>query len=306
VRALSSFLFGPCAPRRGGAQTQFRTPSFFRSLARAAVRTFVGIVKIPDSSNSSAAGTSGSDGSPSARACLVTGVSRGLGLVISRQLLDAGWMVLGLSRRPSAEWEALAAEFPERTRYLALDLAKPEALADAPFREFLSYEVTLHGLVNNAAVAYDDLLTNLDLAAAREMFATNVFSAMALTRAVVRNMLFHKVAGSLVHVSSISTRTGFKGLSFYAASKGALEAFSKNVAREWGPRGIRSNCVVPGFLETAMSSGLSETEREKIFRRNALPGATSLEEVARTVVFLLGQESAGLTGQALAVDRGAI
>ncbi|MCC5842201.1 MAG: SDR family oxidoreductase [Opitutales bacterium] len=261
------------------------------------------IVKIPDSPTPIA---TGADGTPPTRACLVTGVSRGLGLVISRKLLAAGWTVLGISRRPSAEWEALAAEFPGKTRYLALDLAEPAAIADAPFREFLSYEVALHGLVNNAAVAYDDLLTNLDLDAAQRMFATNVFSAMALTRAAVRNMLYHKVAGSLVHVSSISTRTGFKGLSFYAASKGALEAFSKNVAREWGPRGIRSNCVVPGFLETDMSSGLADAEREKIFRRNALPGATSLEEVARSVVFLLGTEAGGMTGQALAVDRGAI
>ena len=240
------------------------------------------------------------------RTCLVSGVSRGLGLAISRELLEGGWTVLGISRQRSAEWDALAAAYPQRTCFFSLDLAEPEAVGSSGFRDFLSYDITLHGLVNNAAVAYDDLLTNFDLDRARAMFSTNVFGAMALTRAAVRNMLYHQVPGSLVHVSSISTRTGFKGLSFYAATKGALEAFSKNVAREWGPRGIRSNCVVPGFLETDMSSGLSPVEREKIFRRNALPGAPSLEDVARTVVFLLGDGAAAITGQALAVDRGAV
>lgn len=123
-------------------------PPFFRSLAVARAGTVVGIVKNPDTPTPLA---TGADGSPSACVCLVTGVSRGLGLVISRQLLAAGWTVLGISRRPSAEWEALAAEFPGKTRYFALDLADPAALAGAPFREFLSYEVKLHGLVSRSS-----------------------------------------------------------------------------------------------------------------------------------------------------------
>ena len=68
----------------------------------------------------------------------------------------------------------------------------------------------------------------------------------------------------------------------YASTKGALEAFSKNTAREWVERAIRSNCVVPGFMKTDMSASLSESQRAKIYRRTALKSATALESVAAT------------------------
>ena len=73
---------------------------------------------------------------------------------------------------------------------------------------------------------------------------------MMMTKNVIRNMLLHKTKGTIVHISSISAHTGYKGLAMYASSKGALEAFSKDTAREWGPLGIRSNVVLPGTIKT--------------------------------------------------------
>ena len=92
----------------------------------------------------------------------------------------------------------------------------------------------------------------------------------------------------------------------YASTKGALEAFSKNTAREWGEKGIRSNCIVSGFMETAMSGSLTEDQRQKIYRRTSLKKATSLESVASTVVYLLSEGAAGITGQNIFVDSGTI
>jgi 3-oxoacyl-[acyl-carrier protein] reductase len=129
------------------------------------------------------------------------------------------------------------------------------------------------------------------------MQAVNVLAPILLTKLVIRNFLLHRTAGSLVHVSSISTRDGYKGLAMYAATKGALEAFSKGVAREWGSRGIRSNCVVPGFMETPMSAGLGPEQREKIYRRQPLGKAVDVESVAATVSFLLGPDAGSITGQ---------
>ena len=92
----------------------------------------------------------------------------------------------------------------------------------------------------------------------------------------------------------------------YAATKGALESFSRGIAREWGSRGIRSNCVVPGFMETDMSASLTEEQRSKIYQRTSLSMATDIESVASTILFLLGPESHSITGQDIVVDSGTI
>ncbi len=138
------------------------------------------------------------------------------------------------------------------------------------------------------------------------MYSVNVFTPMMMAKYVIRNMLLHKTKGSIVHVSSISAHTGYKGLAMYASSKGALEAFSKNTAREWGQAGIRSNVVVPGFMATAMSSTLTEEQRSRIYARTSLKAATSIRSVAETAAFLLSDKAGSITGQNIHVDNGTI
>ncbi len=236
---------------------------------------------------------------------LVTGVSQGLGLEISRAIVAAGWTVYGVSRRSTPEFTALQNAHPDHVRFFAFDLADTEGVRTKLFRDFTGLDIPLHGFVNNAAHAYDDLVTNLNLERLQAMYAVNVFSPMMAARQTIRNMLLHGRGGSLVHISSISAHTGYKGLAMYASTKGALEAFSKNTAREWGERGIRSNCVVAGFMETAMSGTLDEEQRQRIFARTALKQPVSLASVAQSVVFLLGPGSASITGQNVVVDSGA-
>ena len=237
---------------------------------------------------------------------LITGVSQGLGLAIARAALAKGWTVSGVSRRLSDEFAALQREHGARSRFYAFDLSKTDHVKAELFEGFLPFELPLHGYVNNAAVAYDDLVTNLDEARLRAMYEINVFAPMMITKYAIRHMLFNKLAGSIVHISSISVHTGYKGLAMYASTKGALEAFSKNTAREWGERGIRSNCVVAGFMETAMSGKLTVEQKEKIYRRTALKSATSLESVAAATLFLLDEGAVSVTGQNLVVDSGTI
>jgi 3-oxoacyl-[acyl-carrier protein] reductase len=237
---------------------------------------------------------------------LVTGVSQGLGLAIARAVVAAGWTLFGVSRRLSPEFEALRAGNPDRVRFFACDLADARAARAKIFSEFVPLKTPLHGLVNNAAAAYDDLVTNLDADRLEAMFELNVFAPMLFTREALRNMILHGQGGAIVHISSISAHTGYKGLAMYAATKGALEAFSKNTAREWGERGIRSNCVVAGFMETEMSGGLSPEQKERIFQRTALKRATAPDSVAASCVFLLSESAGCLTGQSLIVDSGTI
>lgn len=236
---------------------------------------------------------------------LITGVSRGLGLEICNVLLTLGYTVYGISRSVTPEIEALLNSYPKTFKYKTFDLSDTDNLTKN-IKLLIPNNISIHSYVNNAAAAYDDIITNIKLMELKNMFELNVYSPMILTKYAIRNMLLHKTGGSIVHISSISVHTGYKGLSMYAATKGALEAFSKNTSREWGIKGIRSNCVVSGFMETEMSSTLNGDLKEKIKNRTSLKSLTDLTSVANTVEFLISDKSSSITGQLLYVDSGTI
>lgn len=237
---------------------------------------------------------------------LITGVSRGLGLEIAAQSLRAGYRVFGVSRTLSGALEGLLAEFPNGLELFQYDLSDAENMREKIFKGFIGADTPLYGYVNNAAVAGGFLASDADEKSVTRMFSLNALSPIMATKHVLRNFMLHGTKGSIVHISSICAHTGYAGLSAYAATKGAIEAFSKNVAREWGRKGIRSNCVVAGFMETPMSSALTEEQRKKIFARTALRRPASAESVAKTVLFLLSEASESVTGQNVFADSGAI
>ena len=237
---------------------------------------------------------------------LVTGCSRGVGLEICRVLLEQGHTVYGVARSCPDEFVALQSRYAGQLLYKSVDLSDSEHVRENVFSDFCSNKVRIDGFVNNAALAYDDIVSNINLDRLKKMYEVNVFSPMVMTKYAIRNMLLHHTKGSIVHISSISAHTGYKGLAMYASSKGALEAFSKNTAREWGALGIRSNVVVPGFMPTAMSATLTDEQRAKIYARTSLKDATSVHSVAETVAFLLGEKAESITGQNVHVDNGTI
>ena len=221
---------------------------------------------------------------------LLTGDSKGLGENIKNQLKESGFNVIGLSRSSDD---------------IKYDLTDVDGIKDL-YINIIKERGPIHGFINNAAFAYDDIITNLNSDKLKDMYNVNVFSPMMLTKYVIRDMLLHKTKGSIVHISSISVHTGYKGLSMYASTKGSLEAFSKNTSREWGRMGIRSNIVCPGFMDTNMSNSLNDDQRNKIFKRNSRQKELTVGEVGSTVNFLMKEESSGITGQIIHVDNGTI
>jgi len=236
---------------------------------------------------------------------VVTGDSGALGSAIVDRLLEEGYKVVGLSRRTTDEVKERINKYNQQYVHVNFDLSKAEEVKEL-YLKVLKKEGPIYGLVNNAAFAYDDIVTNADYKELEKMFRINVFSPIMLTKYVIRDMLLNEVKGSLVHISSVSAHTGYKGLSMYAATKGALESFSRTVAREWGAKGIRSNCVAPGFMETPMSASLSEDEKDRIYRRTSLKRPTEVKDVAEVVVCLLSEKSASITGTTIHVDCGTI
>jgi 3-oxoacyl-[acyl-carrier protein] reductase len=237
---------------------------------------------------------------------LITGCSRGLGLEIVKELLLHGANVYGVSRTLTPEFNSLLEQYSGRVFFKKFDLYATKEVEVKIFKEWLNNKISIHGFVNNAAVAYDDIITNMNVDSLESMFKVNVFSPLLAVKSVLRNMIFNRTKGSIVHVSSISVHTGYKGLSMYAGSKGALEAFSKNTAREWGGKQIRSNCLVAGFMETEMSGTLSDEQKDRIFKRTSLKVPTTLNSVAKTVCFLLSDGAESVTGQNIHVDSGTI
>ncbi len=238
---------------------------------------------------------------------LLTGASRGLGLAICEDLLACGCSVYATSRNMSDSLADLQKQYPDSLKFKSADFSNPEQTKSEIFaKDFISNEVVLHAYINNAAQAYDDIITNMNLSKLEGMFKVNVYTPMLLTKYAIRNMILHHTRGSIVHISSISVHTGYKGLAMYASTKGAIEAFSKNIAREWGGRGIRSNAVVAGFMETSMSASLTFEQKEKIYNRTSLKQSTSPKSVAKTVAFLVSDASESITGQNIHVDSGTI
>ncbi|HBS85015.1 MAG: 3-oxoacyl-ACP reductase [Bacteroidetes bacterium GWF2_38_335] len=237
---------------------------------------------------------------------IITGASRGLGLETANLLIKKGYKVIGISRTKSNELNTLLLNNKEQFEFIEFDLGNPRKVQDELFKKYIKYDTPIYGFVNNAAIAYDDIATNMNLDSLENMFNINVFSPMLMTKNIIRNMLLNKIKGSLIHISSISCHTGYKGLSMYASSKSSIEAFSKNIAREWGPLGIRSNSIVAGFMETDMSSSLDESQKNRIYGRTSLKLPTSTLSVANTIEFLLSQESGSITGQNIFVDSGTI
>lgn len=235
---------------------------------------------------------------------LITGGSKGLGLATAKKFLSSGWKVYTLSRNVTPSVEALQKN--NNFEHKCFDLSRIDDIQHEVFKGFVTNKIPLHAVVHNAAIAYDDIVTNARYSNIKNMYDVNVFAPMIINKYAIRNMLYNQTQGSIVSVSSVSSSTGYKGLSMYASTKGALEAHCKNLAREWGARGIRFNCVVPGFMETEMSRELSEDQKNRIYNRTCLKRETSVTSVAGTIFFLCSDEAETITGQKFYVDSGTI
>jgi 3-oxoacyl-[acyl-carrier protein] reductase len=160
-----------------------------------------------------------------------------------------------------------------------------------------------YGLINNAAIGSDGLLPTMHNLEIINLLNLNILSPIILTKYVSREMLENRT-GRIINISSIIARTGYKGLSVYAASKSALEGFSGSLARDLGPRGVTVNCIAPGFMSTEMTENLKANNIESIKRRSALGKFTDLNEVVGGIQYLLSPIAAGVTGTTLTIDSG--
>jgi 3-oxoacyl-[acyl-carrier protein] reductase len=235
---------------------------------------------------------------------VVTGGSRGIGRVIAQRLAADGARVVVTAR--SAEGaEACAAELPgEGHLGVGCDVADRGAV-DTMVKRVEAELGSVDVLVNNAGVTADNILVRLSDEDWDRVLDTNLRGAFLMIRAVARGMMKRR-AGRIINITSVVGLTGNRGQVNYAASKAGLVGLTKSVAKELASRNVLCNAVAPGFIETDMTSDLTEASREALQQQIALGRLGSPEDVAGVVAFLAGPDATYITGQVLVVDGGMV
>ncbi len=241
----------------------------------------------------------------SGKVALVTGASRGIGRAVAVTLARAGaHVVVNYVGNEAAAAEALAEVTAAggKGELARFDVCDPEAV-DAAVKRIVDAHGRLDVLVNNAGVAIDQLLLRVKPEELEKTWAINVNGAVYCAKSAIRPMMKQK-RGRIINLSSVVAEAGNPGQVVYSASKAALIGMTRTLAREYAARGITVNAVSPGFIETDMTSGLSEAARKAILDQTPLGRIGSPAEVAAAVLFLASDEAAYVTGQNLRVNGG--
>ena len=233
---------------------------------------------------------------------IVTGASKGLGLAICTRLLNESYKIVGISRTLTDEFTTLQKKFPETLFREAYDFANTNDIQNL-VRTITKAHGNIYGLINNAALGHDGVLGTMHETQIKELIAVNVEAPILLTKYASRSMLM-KLQGRVINIGSIIASTGFNGLSVYGATKASMSGFTKSLARELGKAKITVNTVAPGYMKTAMTSGLEGEKLKSIERRSPLGHLATVEDVAGTVSYLLSDDGKNITGTTITVDAG--
>ena len=238
------------------------------------------------------------------RAVLITGASGHLGSAIATACADDAWSVAVHYRSAEDRAERLVGEIRKRggeAIAMQADLADDPRAAERIVTEVIARFGRLDGLINNSADQTPVAFSDLDDQDWQQMLAATLLSATRLSSAAIDVL---SPGGSIVNISSVEASWAFPNHAHYAASKAALESFTRSLALELGPRGMRANAIAPGLIErdglaADWPQGYNWWKAAAPSRRPVTAG-----EVAAAAVFLLGARATGINGVVLPVDGG--
>lgn len=235
------------------------------------------------------------------RRALVTGASGAIGRAIAVALHGQGAQVTLSGTRVDA-LEAVAAELGGSAHIAPCNLGDRESiggLVPAAIEAMGGLDI----LVNNAGITRDNLGMRMKDEEWSDVLKINLEASFRLSKAALRPMMKARW-GRIIAITSIVAVTGNPGQANYAASKAGLIGMSKSLAQEVGSRGITVNCVAPGFIETAMTDALNESQKERLLAAIPAGALGKAADVAGAVVFLASEEAGYITGQTLHVNGG--
>ncbi len=236
---------------------------------------------------------------------LVTGASRGIGAEVAQQLARDGFHVV-VNYSSSADKAQVIVDAIEKSggsaEAMGFNVSSSAEVEDA-FKKLSENRPPLEVLVNNAGVTADALLMRLKDEDLDRVLNINLKGAIYCARAASRPMMKAR-KGSIIQISSVAGEMGNPGQAAYCAAKAGLIGFTKSAARELASRGIRVNCVTPGFIVTDMTGVLTDTQKEAMLRTIPLGEFGQVTDIAQTVSFLASEKSRYITGQVLGVNGG--
>jgi 3-oxoacyl-[acyl-carrier protein] reductase len=240
----------------------------------------------------------------SARVALVTGASQGIGRACALKLAASGAAV-AVAARNREKLEALVSEITAsgaKAAAFPMDIADEEQIK-AGFKEVLAQLGKIDILVNNAGITRDQLVMRMKRADWDAVLNTNLTSAYLCIQQAIGPMLKQRW-GRIINVTSIFGQIGQAGQANYASSKAGLIGLTMAIAREVASRNITCNAVAPGFIETAMTAGLTGDFKQNALKMIPLGRVGTPEDVANAVAFLASEQAAYITGHVLNVNGG--
>ena len=238
------------------------------------------------------------------KVALVTGASQGIGEAIAKQLAAQGATVVCAARTLSKLQDVAAAiqAAGGKADVIEVDLADGTSVK-AAVAATVERHGALHILVNNAGITRDKLLIQMKEEDWDAVLDTNLKGAWTAIQAVTRPMMKQRW-GRIINIASVVGQMGNPGQANYVAAKAGLIGLTKSVARELASRNVTANAVTPGYIETAMTAGLSDDVKAEFTKQIPLGRLGTGADIAAAVGFLASDEASYITGQVLSVNGG--
>ena len=237
---------------------------------------------------------------------MITGCNRGIGKEAVRLFAENGYNLICCIRKENDEFSAfvsgLMGQYGINIDILYFDMSDEDSIKEA-LKPILKERRQIDVLINNAGIATGGFLQMTSIKQLKEVFQINYFSHVLITQLITKLMMRQK-SGCVINMGSVAGLDNFAGYTAYGASKAAMMAFTRTIARELAPYNIRVNAIAPGLTDTGMAGQMEEKAWKEMVERTDMNRLGEPNEIAQMMLFLASDKASFITGQVYRVDGG--